>query len=87
MFSSSPRIRQGIYALAIASQIASFFVVLINPDLAAAFVSTAGVLSTVAGVTALSNITPPTAQFEIVTDEGTIGIDSGFTRDDTGFNS
>lgn len=87
MFTNSPRIRQAIYGLAVASQIASFFVALINPDLAAAFVSTAGVLSTVAGVTALANITPPAAQVEIVAGEGVIGIDSGFTRDDTGFNS
>lgn len=87
MFTNSPRIRQIIYGLAIAAQIASFFVALISPDLATAFVSTAGVLAAVAGVTALSNITPPAAQVEIVTDDGTIGVDSGFTRDDTGFNS
>lgn len=58
MFTNSPRIRQIIYGLAIAAQIASFFVALINPDLATAFVSTAGVLAAVAGVTALANITP-----------------------------
>lgn len=83
MFSNSPRIRQGIYALAIVSQIASFFVALINPDLAAAFVSTAGVLSTVAGVTALSNVAYPA----VVEPALVVGVDSGFIRDDTGFNS
>ena len=56
MFSNSPRVRQIVYGLAIASQIASFFVAIINPDLANAFVATAGVLSTVAGVTALTNV-------------------------------
>lgn len=58
MFTNSPRIRQGIYLLAIAAQIASFFVTIINPDLAVAFVSTAGLLTVVAGGTALSNLTP-----------------------------
>ena len=57
MFSNSPRIRQVIYGLAIAAQIASFFVAIINPALADAFVATAGVLATVAGVTAISNVT------------------------------
>lgn len=58
MFSNSPRVRQIVYGLAVASQIASFFVAIVNPDLANAFVATAGVLSTVAGVTALSNVHP-----------------------------
>lgn len=58
MFSNSPRVRQIVYGLAIASQVASFFVAIINPDLANAFVATAGVLSTVAGVTALTNVHP-----------------------------
>lgn len=56
MFSSSPRVRQVIYLLAIASQIASFFLTSAYPDLAAAFVLTSGVLTAVAGVTALSNV-------------------------------
>lgn len=56
MFSNSPRVRQIVYGLAIASQIASFFVALYSPDLANAFVATAGVLSAVAGVTALTNV-------------------------------
>ena len=60
MFSNSPRVRQIVYGLAIASQIASFFVAIVNPDLANAFVATAGVLSTVAGVTALTNVKQPT---------------------------
>lgn len=58
MFSNSPRVRQIVYGLAIAAQIASFFVALYSPDLANAFVATAGVLSTVAGVTALTNVHP-----------------------------
>lgn len=56
MFSNHPKIRIGIYCLAVASQIASFFVVLTDPDLAAAFVSTSTVLTSVAGVTAVSNV-------------------------------
>jgi uncharacterized membrane protein HdeD (DUF308 family) len=56
VFTDSPIIRKVIYALAIAAQIASFFLTVSFPDLAAAFVATAGVLSTVAGVTALSNV-------------------------------
>jgi len=58
MFTNSPRIRQVIYGLALAAQIASFFVSLFDAALADAFVATAGVLATVAGVTALSNISP-----------------------------
>lgn len=59
MFNDSLAIRRVIYALAIASNIASFFVVLSNPDLALAFVSTSTLLTGVAGATALSNPTPP----------------------------
>lgn len=58
MFQNHPKVRVAIYGLAIASQIASFFVILVNPDLAVAFVSTAALLTTVAGVQALTNITP-----------------------------
>lgn len=77
MFSNSPRVRQIVYGLAVASQIASFFVAIVNPDLANAFVATAGVLSTVAGVTALTNITPAAP---------IPGVDSGFIDGNTGFN-
>jgi hypothetical protein len=56
MFSHSPRVRQVIYALAVAAQIASFFITLTNAELAVAFVSTATVLTALAGGTALSNI-------------------------------
>lgn len=56
MFSNYPAIRIGLYVLSLASTIASFFVTLYNPDLAIAFVSTSGVLTTAAGITALSNI-------------------------------
>ncbi len=58
MFSNSPRIRQAIYALAIAAQIASFFVQIIDAAIADALLATAGVLAAVAGVTALSNVHP-----------------------------
>jgi len=61
MFSNSPRIRQAIYGVAIAAQIASFFVAIVDAALADAFVATAGVLATVAGVTALSNVSDPRA--------------------------
>lgn len=56
MFASNPNLRIAIYLLAVASQIASFFVTLYSPDLAVAFVSTAGVLTALAGGTAISNI-------------------------------
>ncbi len=82
MFSNSPRIRQGIYALAVAAQVASFFVALVNAELAAAFLSTSGVLAAVAGVTALTNITPPAAIVEPIP-----GVDSGFIDGNTGYNS
>lgn len=70
MFTNYPAIRTGIYVAALAAQIASFFLVLSFPDLAAAFVATSGLLASVAGVTALSNVTP------------NIGVDAGF-RDST----
>ena len=60
MLSNHPKIRVGLYVAALASQIASFFVAVINLELAGAFVATAGVLSTAAGIAALTNITPPT---------------------------
>lgn len=58
MFTNYPTIRIGIYVAAVAAQIASFFLVISYPDLAAAFVSTSGLLAAVAGVTALTNVTP-----------------------------
>ena len=56
MFTNSPRIRQGIYIIAVAAQVASFFVAIVNAELAAAFLSASGVLAAVAGVTALTNV-------------------------------
>jgi hypothetical protein len=70
MLTNYPAIRTGIYVAAIAAQIASFFLVLSYQELATAFVATSGLLASVAGVTALSNVTP------------NIGVDSGF-RDST----
>jgi len=58
MFNDSPTVRKVIYAAAIVAQVASFFLVISFPELATAFVSTSGLLASVAGVTALSNITP-----------------------------
>lgn len=58
MFSDSPTVRKVIYGAAIAAQLASFFLVISFPELAAAFVSASGLLAGVAGATALSNITP-----------------------------
>lgn len=58
MFSNYPTVRIVIYCIAIAAQIASVFLTINYPDLAAAFVSAAGILATLAGGTALSNITP-----------------------------
>lgn len=83
MFSNSPRIRQAIYCLAIASQIASFWAAVFAPDLVVPFVATSGLLTTVAGGTALSNVAYPA----VVEPAPVVGVDSGFTRDDTGFNS
>lgn len=56
MFSEHPTVRIVIYALSVAAQIASVFIALTKPELAAAFVTVAGILSTLAGGTALSNI-------------------------------
>lgn len=70
MFTNYPAIRVGIYVAAVAAQIAAFFLVISFPEIAAACVSTSGLLAAVAGVTALSNVTP------------NIGVDSGF-RDST----
>lgn len=58
MFNDSPSVRKAIYGVAIAAQIASFFLVITFPELAAAFVATSGLLASVAGATALSNVTP-----------------------------
>lgn len=56
MFANSPKIRQGIYIIAVAAQVASFFVAIVNAELAAAFLAASGVLAAVAGVTALTNV-------------------------------
>jgi hypothetical protein len=58
MFSDSPTIRKVIYALAIAANVASLFLAVSFPDLAAAFLGTSTLLTGIAGATALSNITP-----------------------------
>lgn len=58
MFSNHPGIRLAIYALAVLSQIAAFFVraSLADEALAGAFDNTANLLASVAGVTAISNM-------------------------------
>lgn len=58
MFSNHPRVRVGIYLLAVASQVAAFFVRIYSPELGTAFSDTADLLSVVAVGTALTNITP-----------------------------
>lgn len=65
MFANSPRIRITLYVLSLISTIASFFVALYAPDLAVAFVSTAGVLTAAAGITALSNINSVNGRHEL----------------------
>ena len=70
MFTNYPAIRVGIYVGAIATQVAAFFLVIAYPEFAAACVSTSALLASVAGVTALTNVTP------------NIGVDAGF-RDST----
>lgn len=64
MLAKYPYVRVAIYLLAVASQIASFFVVIVNKDLATAFVSTSSVLAAVAGLTALTNLTPAVPESE-----------------------
>jgi uncharacterized membrane protein HdeD (DUF308 family) len=59
VFANYPVIRVVIYILAVAAQIASFFVGIYSPELAGAFVSASGALATIAGVTALANISKP----------------------------
>lgn len=61
MFTTHPKIRAIIYVLALASQIAAFFVRIYSPELGEAFTSTADLLAVAAGVTALTNITDPRA--------------------------
>jgi len=57
MFSNHPGIRLAVYGLAIAAQIAAFFVRAgMQPELAEAFDNTANLLATVAGVTAITNM-------------------------------
>lgn len=57
MFSNHPGVRLAVYGLAIAAQIAAFFVRAgMQPELADAFDNTANLLATVAGVTAITNI-------------------------------
>lgn len=59
MFSSHPRVRVGIYLLAVASQVAAFFVRIYSPELGEAFSNTADLLSVVAVGTALTNVSDP----------------------------
>ncbi|MBX3094299.1 MAG: hypothetical protein KF680_07175 [Cryobacterium sp.] len=56
MLTNYPRIRAGIYAAAIASQVAAFFVAIISAELEQAFNSTAQLLAAVAGITAIANL-------------------------------
>lgn len=58
MFSSHPTVRAVIYGLAIAAQIAAVFIRLYAPDLADAFGAAAVILASVAGVQALTNLSP-----------------------------
>jgi hypothetical protein len=65
MFSDTPLVRKVIYGLAIAAQIAAFFIRIYSPELADAFTNTANLLGTLAGVTALTNITPKKALYTL----------------------
>lgn len=71
MLTNYPEIRVGIYVGAIAAQIAAFFLVIFYPEIAAACVATSGLLASVAGATALSNV-----------DTTTVGVDAGFRDSD-----
>lgn len=59
MFSNHPRIRIGLYLVAVASQVAAFFVRIYSPELGEAFSSTADLLSVIAVGTALTNVSDP----------------------------
>lgn len=56
MLKNHKNVRVSIYLIGVASQIASFFVTIFSPELAAAFGQTADVLATIALGTALTNI-------------------------------
>lgn len=58
MFAEHPVVRAVIYGLAIAAQIAAVFIRLYAPDLADAFGAAAVILASVAGVQALTNLSP-----------------------------
>lgn len=60
MLSQYPKVRLGVYLIAIAAQIASFFVTIYSPDLAQAFSQTSDVLATIALATAATNLSGPT---------------------------
>jgi hypothetical protein len=58
MFHDHPRIRVGIYIVAIIAQIVAFFVNVYDRELGDAFQGSANFLAVVAGGTALTNIAP-----------------------------
>lgn len=58
MLSNHPRIRVGLYLLAVAAQITAFFVRINSPELGSAFSDSADLLAVIAIGTALTNITP-----------------------------
>jgi hypothetical protein len=58
MLTQFPQVRVVLYALAILTNIASFFVVIYSPELAQAFVSTSALLTTAAGAVAITNVNP-----------------------------
>lgn len=58
MLTQFPQVRVVLYALAILTNVASFFVVLYSPELAQAFVSTSALLTTAAGAVAITNVNP-----------------------------
>lgn len=68
MLTNYPKTRLGIYLLAIAAQVASFFVTIYSPEFAQAFSQTSDVLGALALGTAASNLSEkrtelPSAQF------------------------
>lgn len=58
MLTQFPQVRVVLYALAILTNVASFFVVIYSPELAQAFVSTSALLTTAAGAVAITNVNP-----------------------------
>lgn len=59
MLSQYPKIRVTLYVAAVVAQVVAFFARIYSPELGGAFSDTANFLGTLAGVTALTNLSDP----------------------------